>query len=164
MYCFQCFLHKYENGQANIIDSFLRSQNEDTHEVTISQLLYGGMFSNDALSSWFSSIALAHCLIENVVLKEKLLNVFLSTDLGSHPISILEQCTNHLQKSNKLQIKIGLLIFLTIWLSCSVPAVKAFLSTPNTMLFLIAQTAANEQYDDEELLQNMCAFLLGNYN
>lgn len=40
-------------------------------------------------------------------------------------------------------------------------AVKAFLNVPGSMAFLIAQTSSTEFDNNEELLQGLCAFLMG---
>lgn len=72
--------------------------------LTTGQLLCGGLFSGDALSNWFSAVALSHALVENPAQKEQLLRVLLATNVGSPPISLLHQCTMLLQQVGLLQL------------------------------------------------------------
>jgi len=72
--------------------------------LTTGQLLCGGLFSGDALSNWFSAVALSHALVENPAQKEQLLRVLLATNIGSPPVSLLHQCTVLLQQ-------VGLLLY-----------------------------------------------------
>jgi len=44
-------------------------------DVTSGQLLCGGLFANDKLSNWFSSVALAHAFMDQKELKTSLLGV-----------------------------------------------------------------------------------------
>lgn len=81
LYCFQCFLFKNEIGQSQVVQMLLPNSSNVT-ALTTGQLLCGGLFSNDALSNWFSAVALSHTLIENPAQKEQLLRVLLSTTLG----------------------------------------------------------------------------------
>lgn len=81
LYCFQCFLFKNEIGQAQVVQTLLPSSSSN-NTVTTGQLLCGGLFNNDSLSNWFSSVALMHTLIDNPAQKEQLLRVLLATNLG----------------------------------------------------------------------------------
>ena len=62
--------------------------------VSAGQLLCSGLFSSDALSTWFAAVALLHSVIDNSTQKEQLLRVQLATSLGHPPVSLLQQCTN----------------------------------------------------------------------
>lgn len=160
LYCYQCFLYKNEIGQAQVIQTLLPSSAGNA-VLTTGQLLCGGLFNTDAISNWFSAVALSHTLIENPAQKEQLLRVLLATNLGSPPVSLLQQCTTFLQQGNRLQSKIGLLMLLATWMSHCPQAVKTFISVPGGMAYLIAQTSANEHDENEELVQGLCAFLMG---
>lgn len=161
LYCFQCFLYKNEAGQTAVIQTLLPSSTE-VSSLTTGQLLCGGLFSMDPLANWFSATALMHGLVDNVTQKEELLRVLLATAAGSSPVSLLEQCTNLLQKeSYKLQSKVGLLMLLSVWLSNCPAAVKALISTPGCVAYLIAKVCANEHDENEYLVQGLCAFLMG---
>lgn len=160
LYCFECFLYQNDVGQTKLVQSLLPSTSNVT-VLTIGQLLCGGLFSTDALANWFSLVSMMHGLIENNAQKEQLLRVLLATS-GNQPISLLEQCSTLLQQSNyKLQSKLGILMLLSTWLHDCSMAVKAFLNTPNTIAFLIAQIGANEHDDNEYLVQSLCAFIMG---
>ncbi len=161
LYCFECFLYRNEIGQTNLIQTLLPSSSE-VSTLTAGQLLCGGLFSTDSLANWFSSVSLMHGLIENPAQKEQLLRVLLATSANSSPISLLQQCTTLLQQSNyKFQSKIGLLMLLSTWQCHCQLAVKAFLSAPGSIAFLIAQISANEHDENEFLVQGLCAFLMG---
>ncbi|KAF5270697.1 hypothetical protein FQA39_LY01435 [Lamprigera yunnana] len=160
LYCFQSFLFKNEIGQQQVVQTLLPNTNNNTN-LTTGQLLCGGLFSVDSLSNWFSAVALSHTLIENPAQKEQLLRVLLATNLGSQPVSLLHQCATFLQQTSKLQSKIGLLMLLATWMSHCTPAVAVFLNVPGAMAFLTAQTSATEYDNNEELLQGLCAFLMG---
>ncbi|XP_063916288.1 general vesicular transport factor p115 [Zophobas morio] len=159
LYCFQCFLFKNEIGQEQVVQTLLPSSTNST--LTTGQLLCGGLFSSDSLSNWFSSVALSHTLIENPAQREQLLRVLLSTNLGTQPVSLLHQCAVYLQQTSKLQAKIGILMLLAMWMSHCPQAVQVFLNVPGAMAFLTAQTSASEYDNNEEILQGLCAFLMG---
>ncbi|KAL0274968.1 UNVERIFIED_CONTAM: hypothetical protein PYX00_002975 [Menopon gallinae] len=160
LYCFQCFLFKNEFGQAQLIQTLLPSSAEVT-SLTCGQLLCGGLFSADPISNWFSSVALSHGIIENPAEKEQLLKVLLSTSVGATPISLLHQCSLLLQQNTEIQSKLGLLMLLSMWLSHCPLAVAQFLSIPSNIPFLTAQAGSTEHDDNEELVQGLCAFLMG---
>ncbi|KAJ8960681.1 hypothetical protein NQ314_006039, partial [Rhamnusium bicolor] len=160
LYCFECFLFKNEIGQELVIQTLLPSNTGNT-ALTTGQLLCSGLFSNDHLSNWFSSVALSHCLIENPAQKEQLLRVLLATNLGAQPVSLLHQCAVFLQHTSKLQAKLGVLMLLANWMAHCPQAVKIFLNVPGAMAFLTAQTSASEYDNNEELLQGLCAFIMG---
>ncbi|KAF5291451.1 hypothetical protein FQR65_LT01762 [Abscondita terminalis] len=160
LYCFQSFLFKNEIGQQQVVQTLLPSTNNNS-ALTTGQLLCGGLFNSDSLSNWFSAVALSHTLIENPAQKEQLLRVLLANTLGSQPVSLLHQCATFLQQTNKLQSKIGLLMLLCTWMSHCTQAVTVFLNVPGAMAFLTAQTSATEYDNNEEVLQGLCAFLMG---
>ncbi|XP_071442563.1 general vesicular transport factor p115 [Hetaerina americana] len=160
LYCFQCYLYKNEAGQAQIVQTLLPSSTE-VGSLTAGQLLCGGLFNGDPLSNWFSAVALSHTLIENPAMKEQLLRVLLATNVGSPPVSLLQQCSMLLQQGNKLQTKLSLLMLLSTWLSHCPAAVKQFLSIPSSVPYLTSQSGSNEHDENEELVQGACAFLLG---
>lgn len=159
LYCFQCFLFKNEIGQEQVVQTLLPSSTTST--VTTGQLLCGGLFSNDSLSSWFAAVALSHTLIENPAQRENLLRVLLATNLSGQPVTLLHQCAAFLQQTSKLQAKIGTLMLLAMWMSHCQAAVQIFLGVPGAMAFLTAQTSASEFDNNEEILQGLCAFLMG---
>ncbi|RZC38268.1 Uso1 p115 head domain containing protein [Asbolus verrucosus] len=159
LYCFQCFLFKNEIGQEQVVQTLLPSSTNSA--LTTGQLLCGGLFSNDCLSNWFSSVALSHTLIENPAQREQLLRVLLATNLGAQPVSLLHQCSVYLQHTTKLQAKIGILMLLAMWMSHCSQAVQIFLNVPGAMAFLTAQTSASEYDNNEEILQGLCAFIMG---
>lgn len=160
LYCFQCFLYKNEIGQAQVVQTLLPSSTGSA-ALTTGQLLCSGLFNTDALSCWFSAVALSHTLIENPAQKEQLLRVLLATTIGAQPVSLLHQCALYLQQATKLQAKIGILMLLAMWMSHCPPAVQVFIGVPGAMAFLTAQTSASEYDNNEELLQGLCAFVMG---
>uniref|UniRef100_A0A6B2EB74 General vesicular transport factor p115 n=1 Tax=Phlebotomus kandelakii TaxID=1109342 RepID=A0A6B2EB74_9DIPT len=161
LYCFECFLYRNEIGQTSLVQTLLPSSTE-VSSLTQGQLLCDGLFSTDAVANWFSAVALMHGLIENPAQKEHLLRVLLATAVGSPPVSLLQQCTTLLQQGNyRVQSKIGLLMLICTWLCHCQLAVKGFLSSPNSVAFLIAQISANEHDENEYLIQGLCAFLMG---
>jgi len=58
------------------------------------QLLCSGLFSHDALSTWFASVALLHTVLGKATNKETLLRVQLATSVGVPPVTLLQQCMN----------------------------------------------------------------------
>jgi len=62
--------------------------------ISAGQLLCGGLFSVDPLSTWFAAVALLHAVNGNTAQKEQLLRVQLATSLGNPPVSLLQQCAN----------------------------------------------------------------------
>ncbi|OXU21680.1 hypothetical protein TSAR_004043 [Trichomalopsis sarcophagae] len=161
LYCFQCFLYKNETRQQQLVQTLLPEGNESP-TLTTGQLLCGGLFSPDPLSNWFSTVALSHALIDNVNQKEQLLRVLLATNIGTTPVTLMQQCVMLLQQNNKIQSKLGLLMLLCRWTSYSPVAVKTFLSINSSISYLIALLSSHENNDDHQeiLLQSMCAFLI----
>ena len=120
LYCFQSFLYKNELGQSQIIQTLLPTTAEgnvtkntflsvvlhiaapyyydnvciSVNTVSSGQLLCGGLFSADSLSTWFAAVALLHSIVDNTAQKEQLLRVQLATSVGNPPVSLLQQCTN----------------------------------------------------------------------
>ncbi len=64
------------------------------NSISAGQLLCGGLFSPDSLSSWFAAVAMLHSIQDNAAQKEQLLRVQLATSLGNPPVSLLQQCCN----------------------------------------------------------------------
>ncbi|XP_071951927.1 general vesicular transport factor p115-like isoform X2 [Antedon mediterranea] len=160
LYCFQCFLYKNEVGQEQIISTLLPAT-ADASAVTAGQLLCGGLFSQDSVSNWCASVALAHALKDNPSQKEQLLRVQLATGPGNPSVSLLQQCTNMLSSPTaKVQTRLGLLMLLCSWLANCQLAVTHFLANSANVPFLMAQVA--EHVDEQEaLVQGLCSFLLG---
>jgi hypothetical protein len=162
LYCFESYLYKNEVGQNQLVATLLPSSKDSAPTLTTGQLLCGGLFSNDVLSNWFSAVSLMYALIDNNTTKEQLLRSLLATQAGSKPISLMQQCFQLLQQNHyKHQSRIGILMFLSMWLNNSETAVRSFLHINGAISFLIAQTTANEHDDNEYLLQGLCAFLMG---
>lgn len=162
LYCFQCYLFRNEESHQAVVQTLLPSSESEVSSHSTGQLLCVGLFSSDSLANWFSAVALMHGLVDSVAQKEELLRVLLASPRGGNPITLLEQCTNLLQQdSYKLQSKVGLLMFLSMWLAHCPNAVKTFLSTSGTMAYLTAQISANEHDENEYLIQGLCAFLMG---
>uniref|UniRef100_A0A1B6CZB3 Uncharacterized protein n=1 Tax=Clastoptera arizonana TaxID=38151 RepID=A0A1B6CZB3_9HEMI len=160
LYCFQCFLFQNEVGQLQLVQTLLPSTAE-VATLSTGQLLCGGLFSHDPLSNWFSSVALSHALIENPAQREQLLRVMLAAAAGNTPVTLLHQVTMLLQQSGKVQSRVGMLMLLCTWLAHCPLAIKQFLTLPSSISFLIAQAGSNERDDNEELVQGICAFLIG---
>uniref|UniRef100_A0A131Z4U9 Er golgi vesicle tethering protein n=1 Tax=Rhipicephalus appendiculatus TaxID=34631 RepID=A0A131Z4U9_RHIAP len=160
LYCFQCFLYKNELGQAQIIQTLLPTC-ADMTSVTAGQLLCGGLFSTDPLSNWFAAVALSHALVDNPTQKEQLLRVQLATSVGNPPVSLIRQCTAILQQGGKLQTRLGLLMLMSTWLANCTLAVTSFLNIPTNIPYLTSQVGLAEGDEHEDLVQGLCAFLLG---
>ncbi|XP_075547646.1 general vesicular transport factor p115 isoform X1 [Dermacentor variabilis] len=160
LYCFQCFLYKNELGQAQIIQTLLPTC-ADMTSVTAGQLLCGGLFSTDPLSNWFAAVALSHALVDNPTQKEQLLRVQLATSVGNPPVSLMRQCTAILQQGGKLQTRLGLLMLMSTWLANCTLAVTSFLNIPTNIPYLTSQVGLAEGDEHEDLVQGLCAFLLG---
>ena len=62
--------------------------------ISAGQLLCGGLFNPDSLSTWFAAVALMHSITSNHAQQEQLLRVQLATSLGNPSVSLLQQCTN----------------------------------------------------------------------
>ena len=78
--------------------------NVSVNTVTSGQLLCSGLFSNDPLATWLGAIALLHSIEGNNTQKEQLLRVQLATSVGNPPVSLLQQCTNILEKVEKREV------------------------------------------------------------
>ncbi|KAF8569716.1 hypothetical protein P879_05866, partial [Paragonimus westermani] len=128
LYCFQCYLASNHQTQSAIVTTLLPKSADESQSVSVGQLLCGGLFSSDILSTWFSSIALSHCITENISLQEELLRVHLASGPDGTSVSLLQQCFIWFQKSTRFQTRIGLLQLLCTWLAYCPAAVRAFLT------------------------------------
>lgn len=160
LYCFECFLNKNEIGQSQIVATLLPSS-ADASSITAGQLLCGGLFSAEQLSTWLAAVALLHSIADNIQQKEQMLRVQLATSLGNPPVSLMQQCCVILTQNCGVQTKAGLLMMLAHWLTDCTIAVTHFLNIPNTVSFLISQISASEGDELETIIQGLCAFLLG---
>lgn len=161
LYCFQCFLYRNELGQAQIVQTLLPSTADVPATETVGHLLCSGLFSMDTLSKWFAAVALSHALVDNSTQKEQLLRVQLATRMESPAISLMNQCSLMLQQGGKLQTRLGLLMLMSTWLANCTIAVMQFLSVPTNIPFLTSQVNLAEGDEHEDLVQGICAFLLG---
>lgn len=161
LYCLQCYLFRNETGQMQIMQGLLPSTTEARPVITPGQLLCMGLFTDDALSHWLSSVSLSHNLVNNVQSKELLLNVHLAWPTLSAPISLLQLSFNMLEKGGKVQSRLGVLILLSTWLAHCPNAVSHFVRLPNSIGLLMAQVGSNEHDELEVMVQSLCAFLLG---
>ncbi|XP_023247602.1 general vesicular transport factor p115-like [Copidosoma floridanum] len=125
-------------------------------------LICGGLFSLEPLSNWFSAVALSHALIEDVNHKEQLLAVLLATNIGTPPVTLMQQCITLLRQSNNIQSNIGIAMLVCTWISYCPLAVERFLSIDTCMPHLMAFLSSNESNDDqyETILQSVYAFLI----
>ncbi|KAF5398662.1 General vesicular transport factor, partial [Paragonimus heterotremus] len=128
LYCFQCYVASNRQTQSAIVATLLPKSADESQPISVGQLLCGGLFSNDVLSTWFSSIALSHCITENISLQEELLRVHLASGPDGTSVSLLQQCFVWFQKSTRFQTRIGLLQLLCMWLAYCPAAVRAFLT------------------------------------
>lgn len=166
LYCFQCYLTLNRQAQRKIVMSLLPKSCEAA-TISDGQLLCGGLFSNDGPSTWFSAIALLHCIHDNLELKEELLRVHLTSGQNCSPVALLQQCFTSLQQSNQFQIKVGLLQLLCTWLAYCPVVVRRFLQSPiansnktdensnvfsGTNLSILVADAATVDNDESELL------------
>ena len=160
LYCFECYLHKNETGQAHIINTLLPQASTSEKSISPGQVLIAGLFGHDPLSNWCTAIGIASAL--NDTLKPQLLRVQLSMQ-GKEQVTLLQQITMHLsQRSDlKVQTRIGLLILLCTWLKDCRLAVTQFLNDSSNISFLINQIELSYTNDLGQLSRCLCATLLG---
>ena len=162
LYCFQSYVFRYEEGQAQIINTLLPSTSSSPTQpqITAGQVLCAGLFGNDPFSNWSTATAIACSL--NAALKPQLLRVQLSMS-GKGQVTLLQQITTLLSEKPdlKVQTRIGLLILLCSWLAdCSI-AVAQFLNDSSHVLFLTGQLEQHYTTELEQLVRELCAMLLG---
>lgn len=122
----------------------------------------GGLFSPEPLSNWLSAVSISHAIIDSICHKEQLLNVLLATNIGTLPVTLMEQCITLFQQSSNKQSKIGILMLLCTWTSGCPVAVKYFLKIDSSISFLIDFLSSHENSDDqhEVIIQSICAFFI----
>ncbi|VDO65912.1 unnamed protein product [Schistosoma margrebowiei] len=137
------------------------------------QLLCGGLFSSDS-SAWFSSIALLHCIHDNVQLKEELLRVHLSPNEGALPVTLFHQCFIWQQQCNRFQTRMGLLQLLCTWFTNCSEAIRCFLNPSSGtgddrtesvnrgsyLWTLIAEACAVDNDENEALVHGLTTLLV----
>ncbi|CAH8564425.1 unnamed protein product [Schistosoma turkestanicum] len=174
LYCFQCYLASNHQAQNAIVMTLLPKPS-DVPQIGVSagQLLCGGLFSKDS-STWFSSIALLHCIHDNVQLKEELLRVHLSPNEGAQPVTLFHQCFVWQQECSHFQSRMGLLQLLCTWFTNCSEAVRCFLnpssSTANDgtqpvnrnsyLWTLIAEACAVDNDENEALVRGLTTLLV----
>lgn len=73
--------------------------------LTAGQLLCGGLFSKDISNNWFSSVALSHTVMGNLMQKENLLKVQFSLPKhDTNPVTLLNFLLMTLQHQVRLVI------------------------------------------------------------
>uniref|UniRef100_V5H2I0 Putative perinuclear region of cytoplasm n=1 Tax=Ixodes ricinus TaxID=34613 RepID=V5H2I0_IXORI len=73
----------------------------------------------------------------------------------------MRQCTAILQQGGKLQTRLGPLMLMSTWLANCTLAVTHFLNIPTNIPYLTSQVSLAEGDEHEDLVQSLCAFLLG---
>nr|CAH8874914.1 unnamed protein product [Trichobilharzia regenti] len=180
LYCFQCYLSSNHQAQKGIVMTLLPKPGDVVQNVvSAGQLLCGGLFANDS-STWFSAIALLHCIHDNVQLKEELLRVHLTPSEGAAPVTLFHQCFIWQQQSNRFQTRIGLLQLLCTWLTNCSQAVHYFLNPTNSgdmsgslnntttesvnrgsyLSTLIAEACAVDNDENEALVRGLTTLLI----
>jgi hypothetical protein len=140
LYCIQSYLYKNEQGQAQLIETLLPQQaNETQNSITSGQLLVGGLFNPDPISNWLCASVLSYAILDNKTQKEQLLRVQLTLNAQQQPqsVSLMQQCMMLMQQytqnqsNQNYQTIIAILMFLSIWLVDNRPSVNQFLSQNN---------------------------------
>ncbi|TGZ67980.1 hypothetical protein CRM22_004500 [Opisthorchis felineus] len=130
LYCFQCYVTSNRETQSAVIQTLLPKSAGSSEPISMGQLLFGGLFSDEVLSVWFSAIALSHCILDNPQLKEELLRFQMALGPDGSSIRLLQHCLSCFERSNRFQARIGMLQFLCSWLAYCPEAVHCFLSGP----------------------------------
>ncbi|CAH8680047.1 unnamed protein product [Schistosoma haematobium] len=174
LYCFQCYLASNHQGQNGIVMTLLPKPNDVPQlGVSAGQLLCGGLFSSDS-SAWFSSIALLHCIHDNVQLKKELLRVHLSPNEGALPVTLFHQCFIWQQQCNRFQTRMGLLQLLCTWFTNCSEAIRCFLNPSSGtgddqtesvnrgsyLWTLIAEACAVDNDENEALVHGLTTLLV----
>ncbi|CAH8678756.1 unnamed protein product [Schistosoma rodhaini] len=174
LYCFQCYLASNHQAQNAVVMTLLPKPNDVPQlGVSAGQLLCGGLFSSDS-SAWFSSVALLHCIHDNVQLKEELLRVHLSPKEGAPSVTLFHQCFMWQQQCNHFQTRMGLLQLLCTWFTNCSEAVRCFLNpSPSTgndrtesvnrssyLWTLIAEACAVDNDENEALVHGLTTLLV----
>ncbi|KER32306.1 hypothetical protein T265_01535 [Opisthorchis viverrini] len=153
LYCFQCYVTSNRETQSAVIQTLLPKSAGSSEPISMGQLLFGGLFSDEVLSVWFSAIALSHCILDNPQLKEELLRFQMALAPDGSSIRLLQHCLLCFEKcgvipltqtnpnfsflpyipfqSNRFQARIGMLQFLCSWLAYCPEAIHCFLSGPS---------------------------------
>ncbi|CAF0903996.1 unnamed protein product [Adineta ricciae] len=164
LYCFQCYLYKNDYGKSIVIQSLLPQSQAATSQCTFGHLLIVGYLSKDIVASWCSSIALSHVIADNQQFKEAILQVVLAVDPAQPDVkTLMDISVDLLQNLNSsFHTRIAILTFLCTWLANCTLAVQAFLSSQNSISYLITQICAHSTVDDREILiQSLCSFAFG---
>ncbi|CAF4716016.1 unnamed protein product, partial [Rotaria sp. Silwood2] len=78
LYCLQCYLHKNDFGKSMIVETLLPQNETAANQCTFGHLLIIGYLSKDIVTSWCSSIALAHLIADDEKYKKAILKVILT--------------------------------------------------------------------------------------
>ncbi|XP_065583215.1 general vesicular transport factor p115-like [Artemia franciscana] len=172
LYALQSCWLKNNSAREAIIDTLLPASVEMSTELSSGHLLCIGLFSPDPLLTWLAATAFSHVVQEDfepdpeenlnkISLKEKLLQVKLMETESNVPVTLLQQCVSNLNERKQIHARIGILMFLSRWLSGCPRSVSDFLNIDGAMEFLTSQISSSEADETEGLLQGTCAFLLG---
>ncbi|KAL1415003.1 hypothetical protein MTO96_007006 [Rhipicephalus appendiculatus] len=119
------------------------------------------LYKNELGQAQIIQTLLPTCADMTSVTAEQLLRVQLATSVGNPPVSLIRQCTAILQQGGKLQTRLGLLMLMSTWLANCTLAVTSFLNIPTNIPYLTSQVGLAEGDEHEDLVQGLCAFLLG---
>eukprot|EP01114_Cavostelium_apophysatum_P021398 TRINITY_DN7452_c0_g1_i1.p1 TRINITY_DN7452_c0_g1~~TRINITY_DN7452_c0_g1_i1.p1 ORF type:complete len:901 (+),score=274.81 TRINITY_DN7452_c0_g1_i1:141-2843(+) len=176
---FKCFLYENEESQMALASTLTpppTMSNEEMDSASIGTQLIkalGTWENNDEIlpyKSWFSSLILSFIIKENSTSKELVLRIPLEIPTSGVPmVTLLTKCMRSLTfacrivpSEQTLLAKIGFLRLLSTWLDNSAAAVKAFLSFPNNLPFLMELVIApSENTEGAKHIQGLSGLLVG---
>ncbi|VDN57083.1 unnamed protein product [Dracunculus medinensis] len=137
-YCFLSYLHENEFGKTKTIDTLLPANSTNESEVTTGQCICSAILSSEGIQVWMGCVCLMHCILDVDHLKQQLLRVQLSTTVTDVPSSLLQHVGSLLVSlgNRKPQVRIGLLMLLSVWLCNSPLVISHFLQVDENIQYL----------------------------
>uniref|UniRef100_A0A6B2KY68 Vesicle tethering protein Uso1/P115-like head domain-containing protein n=1 Tax=Arcella intermedia TaxID=1963864 RepID=A0A6B2KY68_9EUKA len=155
LHCLQCYLLGNEDAQLALASTITpppvdpTSNEEETIGRTLLRTLMGWEHDTDNLRPWYASMMLSYILQDNRPCKERLLRLQLeipkaeSSGLPSDNLftKIIKEVGKAIKIGADVQIQVGILRLLSVWIYDCPQAIQAFLqSTSQTQIFLDLMT------------------------
>uniref|UniRef100_A0A1I7XR10 Uso1_p115_head domain-containing protein n=1 Tax=Heterorhabditis bacteriophora TaxID=37862 RepID=A0A1I7XR10_HETBA len=162
-YCFLSYLYDNEFGKTKV----MRIVEFINYFIVVIEVFitFQAISSGESVQCWFGCVSLLHCLLDVEHLREQLLRVQLSTSADQPPVSLLRHISSLLVNTGnrRVQMRAGLLMLLTVWLTNCTSAVKAFVENQENLHYLTTQIVddcGEGSESEQQVLKGLMAILL----
>lgn len=147
------------------IEGFQEGRDESVNVLTALLRPSTGRSASDPYRDWFAAVVTFHLLFDNPIAKTKALELTEGdSSMGEEVVTSVQAITAHLlsgiRRHDDARRLVGYLMLLLGWLFEDLDTVNDFLTEGSNVQNLI-QAVAQPVFAEGELIQGLCAFLLG---